>query len=95
MIKEKYSCPLFFDHQGKNTILALVPRGQEYFSCPGGLKYQKFLPSVLLLKVVRIRFQYRLPANTGIEKMGILEALDPAGNAKKNSIVKLVNFWQK
>ena len=42
-----------------------------------------------------LRFQYRLPANTGIEKMGILEALDPAGNAKKNSIVKLVNFWQK
>ena len=30
-----------------------------------------------------------------LKKMGILEALDPAGNAKKDSNVKVVNFWQK
>ena len=44
-----------FDHQGKNTILALVPLGQEYFSCPGGQFFVKlFQLSCLLLKVIRI-----------------------------------------
>ena len=42
-----------------------------------------------------LRFQYRRIPNTGIEKMGILEALDPAGNAKKDSNIKVGNFWQK